>query len=727
MKRFLTVLLMVISVSGLSQAQYKTVWEKSKAAGSLPTYMGTANTERGFAYGNGHVYLVSRKSGNNIVIIDAAKGDSLGTLKVPSSVVTGGTLAINDAEVSEDGVIFAANLSTGTGADTLFKVYKWTSESADPVKVAEYKTKGTPAIRLGDKFTVTGKASDNTLAIWAVQASGTKVIKFATADNGNTFTTSEITLASAAGGSASIAPIGDGSTGFYINGGGVNAVQYDAAGALVGTISGTLVATGSNAIRYFESAARKYIVTYNFGAGNENLRVVDVTDGAKNATRVYPTKSIGTNANANGTGDVAIKRNGTTVDLFILSTNNGMAAYKFYAPLTLSELKVDADKNFVPDLKVTGDTVYVKGVVFTPNIGSATRSSYYMADGTGGVNFYSTLKNFNFDKGDSVSVIGKLDHYNGLAEIVPIDTSSVVVIKKGAVEPAAAEVTLADIKANGEAFESALYTVKNLNKVSGTWPTAGNYATLKVSDGKDTLDLYINKYTDLSQNTEPVWPQDVTGMVTQFIKTAPYNSGYQIYPRTYADFKAAVVPVELTSFAASVKGSSVSLKWQTATEINNSGFEIYRDGVKIRFIKGAGTSTEKRSYSYSDENLANGNYSYKLVQVDLDGTKTTVGTTEAAVSSLPAEFALSQNYPNPFNPSTVIKFALPGDAKVSLKVFNLLGEEVANILNKDMAAGNHEVRFNASNLNSGIYFYTIEAKSGNGQNFRNTKKMVLVK
>jgi hypothetical protein len=187
------------------------------------------------------------------------------------------------------------------------------------------------------------------------------------------------------------------------------------------------------------------------------------------------------------------------------------------------------------------------------------------------------------------------------------------------------------------------------------------------------------------------------------------------------------LPVELTSFISTVKDDNVTLKWKTATELNNKGFEIYRNNVMIKFVAGFGTTSESNVYQYVDKNLSNGTYSYKLVQVDLNGMKETVGTTEAKVNKVPAEFSISQNYPNPFNPSTVIKFALPTDAKVSLKVYNILGVEVSTLVGNNLSAGIHEAKFNASNLNSGIYFYNITTRGVDGSVNSSTMKMMYLK
>jgi hypothetical protein len=91
-------------------------------------------------------------------------------------------------------------------------------------------------------------------------------------------------------------------------------------------------------------------------------------------------------------------------------------------------------------------------------------------------------------------------------------------------------------------------------------------------------------------------------------------------------------------------------------------------------------------------------------------------------SQLPKDYSLSQNYPNPFNPSTTIKFALPKDGFVTLKVYDISGREVARLVNEQKKAGYHDVLFNASNLASGVYFYRIQSND-----FIMTKRMVLIK
>ncbi|MGB5288323.1 MAG: LamG-like jellyroll fold domain-containing protein [Ignavibacteriaceae bacterium] len=198
-----------------------------------------------------------------------------------------------------------------------------------------------------------------------------------------------------------------------------------------------------------------------------------------------------------------------------------------------------------------------------------------------------------------------------------------------------------------------------------------------------------------------------------------------------ATWNISIIPVELTSFTASVTGNNVKLLWETATEINNSGFSIERksassDFIEIGFVPGFGTTSEPKSYAFNDQNLRAGEYTYRLKQIDFDGTFAYSDEVEVDVIA-PAEFSLDQNYPNPFNPSTKITFSLAVDSKVSLKVFDVIGQEVASLISQDLSAGVHNYNFNAAGINSGVYFYRIEATGVNGTEFVDVKKMILVK
>ena len=189
-----------------------------------------------------------------------------------------------------------------------------------------------------------------------------------------------------------------------------------------------------------------------------------------------------------------------------------------------------------------------------------------------------------------------------------------------------------------------------------------------------------------------------------------------------------VVPVELTSFTATANGNDVTLSWQTATEENNLGFEVLRlnqqdmNWKQIDFVEGNGTTTEINNYSYTYKHLPLGKYSYKLVQIDFDGTRNESETVSVEVGNQPTVYYLTQNFPNPFNPSTTIQYTIPESGKVRLSVFNELGEEVKTLVNETKEPGVYKVEFNANEFPSGIYFYKIQSGS-----FVDTKKMILLK
>ncbi len=187
-------------------------------------------------------------------------------------------------------------------------------------------------------------------------------------------------------------------------------------------------------------------------------------------------------------------------------------------------------------------------------------------------------------------------------------------------------------------------------------------------------------------------------------------------------------PVELVVFEAIVNDDVVTLNWETATEVNNYGFEIEASTslttnqfMKIGFVDGHGSSNIKRIYLFVDRKPIFGTIRYRLKQIDTDGSFEYSKVIEI-VANISSKFSLNQNYPNPFNPNTVINFVLPTTQFVNLSVYNVVGEKVAELVNSIMVAGNHTVNFNASSYTSGIYLYRISVGS-----YTATKKMILLK
>lgn len=199
-----------------------------------------------------------------------------------------------------------------------------------------------------------------------------------------------------------------------------------------------------------------------------------------------------------------------------------------------------------------------------------------------------------------------------------------------------------------------------------------------------------------------------------------------------------IIPVEMSTFYALVNNNNVTLIWTTETEINNKGFEVHRAadneaGQSIKwetlgFVKGIGTTTEPNTYQFVDRNVSSDKYLYRLKQIDFDGSYKYSNEIEVKVG-IPDKLELEQNYPNPFNPITKIGFSIPsGDRKkVTLKVYDILGNEVATLLDENKPAGRYVIEFDVAQvsraeLSSGVYFYQLKVGD-----YILTKKMILLK
>jgi hypothetical protein len=203
------------------------------------------------------------------------------------------------------------------------------------------------------------------------------------------------------------------------------------------------------------------------------------------------------------------------------------------------------------------------------------------------------------------------------------------------------------------------------------------------------------------------------------------------------------LPVELTSFTARVEDNKVILNWRTESEIDNQGFEIERS-IKVEqnsdhnwgmigFVSGQGKYSSFTNYSFIDADLGNsGKYFYRLKQIDINGKYIYSSILEVnylnPAEHLASDYYLGQNYPNPFNPITTIQYRLPVDSHLRLTVYDLLGREVAELYNGISELGDHSIKFNACDLENGIYYYRIQARSlDNKRNFTTTRKMILIK
>jgi hypothetical protein len=277
----------------------------------------------------------------------------------------------------------------------------------------------------------------------------------------------------------------------------------------------------------------------------------------------------------------------------------------------------------------------------------------------------------------------------------------------------------------------------------GVTNVGGNTITVLKNIGNGTYD----QRTDYSTGEAPYSLQasDVDNDGRVDMLTANFN-GDNISVLKNSTF--AALPVELTSFTAASRGPGVELRWNTATEMNNHGFEVERklvsgftvqgsgttvsnlkpetsnsDWTRIGFVEGNGNSNVSHEYSFTDRTLSAGRYAFRLKQIDRDGKFEYSKTVEVTVAAAPAKFALEQNFPNPFNPSTTIGFTLQVSGHTTLKIYDAIGREVAELANMFLEAGTyHQRTFDASRFSSGIYFARLVS-----DNKTQIKKMSLMK
>lgn len=206
------------------------------------------------------------------------------------------------------------------------------------------------------------------------------------------------------------------------------------------------------------------------------------------------------------------------------------------------------------------------------------------------------------------------------------------------------------------------------------------------------------------------------------------------------------LPVELFFLKIMFKQEKVVLNWQTSSEVNNYGFEVQRTVIlrhplanrqddnweKIGFVQGSGNSNSPKGYSFTDNlyDILSNNYNltlkYRLKQIDNDGSYK-YSDVKAVCIDLPTKFELFQNYPNPFNPITTINYQLPKKSFISIKIYDAIGRVIETLVGDEQMPGNYEIKFDGSNLASGIYFYKLISVESDGKQITLLKKMILLK
>jgi hypothetical protein len=253
--------------------------------------------------------------------------------------------------------------------------------------------------------------------------------------------------------------------------------------------------------------------------------------------------------------------------------------------------------------------------------------------------------------------------------------------------------------------------------------------------------IFVGSFGDgiwLSKTYGATWSQVNDGFSAgaYYVQSLGANSQYifagtnnaNIWRRPLSQVITVPLPVELTSFNGVAKGKAVELKWATATEVNNYGFEIERRETssqfsKVGFVAGSGVSSSPHQYSFADRGIPAGRYVYRIKQIDKNGSFKYTQSVDVEVGSAPKAFTLSRNYPDPFNPSTTLEFTLEQNGRAVMKIYNVLGQEVATVFDQQAEAGRiYQAQFNASRFTSGVYMSVLESGGK-----RLLRKMLLVK
>jgi len=258
---------------------------------------------------------------------------------------------------------------------------------------------------------------------------------------------------------------------------------------------------------------------------------------------------------------------------------------------------------------------------------------------------------------------------------------------------------------------------------NGTTWNGANYTTIVSSDGTTNLSG-TDGWIEVAINI----PEGSDYLRLQFC--VKNSEAEEVATFDYITLEGTEVPTPITlaDFSAAVTSEGIELAWETASETENNGFNIYRNGELITYVQGAGTSSEPHNYSYTDKNVIPGN-TYTYVLADLSFASVENRFEDRAVTlSVTSEDLLVQNYkvgsayPNPFNPSATLDYSLTETNDVNVDIFNMKGEKITSLFNGEQAAGAYSLTWNAENINSGIYILRVSIG-----NHLETQKLLLVK
>jgi len=428
----LSIMAVLVAVNVISaDPTWTRVWENSATLSTNPAYIGISNNVRGMGVGTFEsekvVVIPTREGGNAVKVLKASDGTEWKSLNVTG--ISGGTFAISDAGVTTDGKILVANMVNA--AASVFKVYRWDNSTDAPTVAISYTL--TAAHRIGDHITVKGSIANGTAKVYAMSTAlvSTKatLFRFDMVSDGNggyafnntpTVVTDQV---AATGGYNSVDIMGDSKYVYKYNGSQMIKLNADGTNPNPAeSTSSAIIATGGNSVRFIMNRPAvnagdpdtAYIAYFRYGAGQERANIVKFPNGVLNSSAAAVCTYLpilGTNANSNGAGRVAIDDvTATSVNLYVMSTNNGVGKYTITWPTTptstkttLQSVKITRTPTTLKVEDIENPTIYLINTL-GQKLKFVSNSNEMSIEGLKGVFFVQVKSNGQIVKTEKISL-----------------------------------------------------------------------------------------------------------------------------------------------------------------------------------------------------------------------------------------------------------------------------------------------------------------------------------
>jgi hypothetical protein len=344
--------------------------------------------------------------------------------------------------------------------------------------------------------------------------------------------------------------------------------------------------------------------------------------------------------------------------------------------------------------------------------------------------------------GDSVTACGTISYWMGQTRITSPNDEPFIVEEPNKREPDIYILQYTDFYdyvGDTMDYEGLLVGLVNAGKYKGNWGNPDESFSIWLQEygapsPPDTVEMWIDSDTDIDDNPEPEWPKNVVGVYSQYDNSSPYWSGYEIMPRSYADFDYEL-PIYLTGFYATEDLGKVYLTWQASCEKNAYVYEIRREeGVCngcdrseiIGEVTAYGNSNSPQNYHFYDEDVNPGNtYFYWLIGITTSGRRTIYGPVSVKTGN--SVFDVSLVSKNPFRNQIKIEFISSVPVPTNIKVYDITGRLVKTLVSDKIYKGKQTIKWNGldkynKTAGEGVYFIQVNAGDRTV-----TKKVVLIK